>query len=218
LPPQIPLPLEISLAAGQVLRVDIPLIRVAAIEGLVFNDANRNGLQDVGEKGIPKVRVLLTGEISRETITDAAGRFVFADLMPGQYKVKIDEKTLPERFELTTSPELTVTVAPGERVFISFGAAEKPPIIKFAPIADFIFTPEKPKVGEKVIFDASASYDPDGQIVKYEWDFESDGIIDATGKIVEHVFLTPGRYPVKLTITDNDGNKDSVAKVVTVSD
>jgi len=39
------------------------------------------------------------------------------------------------------------------------------------PVASFTFSPANPKVDEKVTFDASASFDPDGEIVSFNWDF-----------------------------------------------
>ena len=55
-----------------------------------------------------------------------------------------------------------------------------------------------------VTFDANASQIKNP--VDWEWDFESDGIIDAYSAAVKHTFRTPGLNPVKLTITDAQGN------------
>jgi PKD repeat protein len=96
------------------------------------------------------------------------------------------------------------------------GAAERPRTVKFPPVADFTFSPERPKVGETVRFDASESFDPDGQIVKYEWDFDSDGTIDAHGVIVEHVFAQAGTFTVTLIVTDNDGETGTARKTIVV--
>ena len=52
-------------------------------------------------------------------------------------------------------------------------------------------------------FDASASYDLDGAIVSYEWDF-GDGST-ATGEQAEHTFAGTGIYEVILTVIDDDG-------------
>ncbi len=57
--------------------------------------------------------------------------------------------------------------------------------------------------GEEITFDASGSYDPDGSIVSYEWDF-GDGST-ATGKVVTHKYADNGVYTVTLTVKDNDG-------------
>lgn len=218
LAPAVGLPLEIEVEAGEILEVDIPLVRVAAIEGVVFNDENRNRTRDAGERGIPDVLVRLTGQESQEAFTDSSGEFGFFDLLPGEYKVAIDETTLPERFELTTPGEVTVVLGAGEQITVNFGAAERPREVRIAPTADFIFSPKELKPGGTVTFDASPSFDPDGEIIRYEWDFTVDGLVDATGRVVEHSFPEPGDFPVTLTVTDNDGNKDSATKVVTVKD
>lgn len=59
------------------------------------------------------------------------------------------------------------------------------------------------EVGESVSFDARASRDSDGRIVKYEWDFRDGN--HAEGQVLSHSFAEPGNYDVKLTTTDNEG-------------
>ncbi len=61
-------------------------------------------------------------------------------------------------------------------------------------------------------FDASGSYDIDGEIVSYEWDF-GDGT-SAIGDLVEHTFGEAGIYEVTLTVTDNDEAAASVTKEI----
>lgn len=61
--------------------------------------------------------------------------------------------------------------------------------------------------GESIQLDASASYDTDGAIVSYTWNFGLAG--SATGMQVEHPFLNEGIFPSVLTIEDNDGKKSS---------
>lgn len=51
-------------------------------------------------------------------------------------------------------------------------------------------------------FDASQSFDMDGEIVSYDWDFDDSST--ATGELVNHAFV-PGQYIVTLTTTDDDG-------------
>jgi len=218
--PAIELPVRVKLEAGEVKEVDLPLRRVAAIEGLVFEDADRDGVRDETERGLPRVRVTLTfeGAQLQAVWTNPQGRFSFINLEPGEYLVRLDTTTLPERYEPTTPAEVRVELAAGELEWVEFGAAERerPLVIGYSPVAEFTFSPERPEAGETVTFDASASYDPDGEIVRYEWDFDNDGTVDATGKIVEWVFPEPGTYPVKLTVTDNDGFRSSVTKEVPV--
>jgi len=68
-----------------------------------------------------------------------------------------------------------------------------------------------------VKFDASASYDPDGEIVKYLWDF-GDGITQETANSsIYHIYESNGTYLVKLTVIDNKGATNSTSEFIEVS-
>jgi len=82
------------------------------------------------------------------------------------------------------------------------------------PTASFAFSPVPPIVNEIVTFNASASFDSDGSIVKYVWDF-GDGET-GTGNIITHVYTSFGAYSVTLNVTDNDEFWDTEAKTVSV--
>ncbi len=84
------------------------------------------------------------------------------------------------------------------------------------PTADFIYTPENPKPGELILFDGSDSFDFDGEVVSYEWDFDGDGKTDATGITAHTSFATAGSYDVTLTITDDTGNTDAITYTIDV--
>lgn len=62
---------------------------------------------------------------------------------------------------------------------------------------------------EPLFFDGSKSYDPDGRITEYLWDF-GDGS-SASGVKVAHRFAKAGRYLVKLTVIDNSGTSSKSA-------
>jgi len=70
------------------------------------------------------------------------------------------------------------------------------------PVANFTYSPENPLLNQVATFDASASYDPDGTIVDYSWDFGDDQT--GNGETVSHAYNNIGNYTVKLTVTDND--------------
>lgn len=73
-----------------------------------------------------------------------------------------------------------------------------------------------PRTGETplmVRFSARGSYDPDGRIVKYYWDF-GDGKHSILKNPI-HTYRRDGIYKVKLTVTDNKGKK--VSKTTTVT-
>jgi PKD repeat protein len=95
------------------------------------------------------------------------------------------------------------------------GCLEQKPGGNQPPQAQFSFSPITPKVGEDIVFDASASKDPDGQIVEYLWDF-GDGSPTESGPTVIHVYGSPGQYTVKLTVTDDQGLSASAEKTLTV--
>ncbi len=66
-----------------------------------------------------------------------------------------------------------------------------------------------------VKFDAGQSYDPDGRIVKYAWDF-GDGE-KADGRRVSHAYVKEyGDMVVKLTVTDNRGAIAAATKTISV--
>ena len=80
------------------------------------------------------------------------------------------------------------------------------------PFVDFKISHTRAFVNDTLTFDATDSYDADGRIVSYQWDFK-DGTTD-TGRIVKHRFTNDGIYPVVLTLTDNDNKKSSATKAV----
>jgi hypothetical protein len=69
-------------------------------------------------------------------------------------------------------------------------------------------------VDELVAFDASASFDIDGSILSYDWDF-GDGSV-GSGVSSSHMFVDPGSFTVTLTVTDDDGLSSSVDHTITV--
>jgi len=82
------------------------------------------------------------------------------------------------------------------------------------PVADLDTSSAILDKKEIVTFNASGSYDPDGYIVSYSWDF-GDGNT-ATGVTVSHAYADNGSYVVTLTVTDNDGATDSAHATKTI--
>jgi hypothetical protein len=60
---------------------------------------------------------------------------------------------------------------------------------------------------DQTFFDGSGSFDHEGSIMSYSWDF-GDGTT-ATGMTATHTYGSPGIYQVILTVTDNASNTDS---------
>ncbi|MHA1369092.1 MAG: PKD domain-containing protein [Promethearchaeota archaeon] len=70
------------------------------------------------------------------------------------------------------------------------------------PNISLIINPPDPKVGENVFFDASATYDPDGWITNWYWDF-GDGWNSTDFWSTHHTYTAPGNYTLNLTVTDD---------------
>lgn len=85
------------------------------------------------------------------------------------------------------------------------------------PTADFDFSPTGPRPNQQVTFDADDSTTPAGEIVSYEWDYESADYGDsATGASFSHSFKNYGTYEVELDITNSYEQTATVTKTVEV--
>jgi PKD repeat protein len=73
------------------------------------------------------------------------------------------------------------------------------------PNCAFVVQPVKTSygVGEQILFQAAAS-DPDGRIVRYEWDFGDGSSLDLKPD-VNHAYTATGSYFPVLTVVDNNG-------------
>jgi len=74
--------------------------------------------------------------------------------------------------------------------------------------------PQNVSSNQNILFDASGSYDPDGVIVSYLWDFGDE--VTGTGANPVHVYRVPGQYTVTLTVTDNSGLTYSYSQIVSI--
>ncbi len=86
------------------------------------------------------------------------------------------------------------------------------------PVADFKPSIYTTPVHQPVRFDASDSYDPDGEIVDYLWAF-GDGDV-GEGIFVEHEYATAGgsgwRPQITLTVIDDDGGQSTRTRQILV--
>ncbi len=75
------------------------------------------------------------------------------------------------------------------------------------PQVSFVTTPAKPHINEPITFDASATFDSDGSISEYDWDFDGDGLFDltTTDPVVTHSYTVAGMKSVTLKATDSEG-------------
>ncbi len=101
-----------------------------------------------------------------------------SELAPGDYMVRV-----------------TMTNEYGDQ-----GSAERVVTVVKRPVAEA----EAMFFGPEVLFDGTASYDPDGVIVDWEWNF-GDGTYGSGPTVVHTYDGSQNQYPVTLTVTDAQG-------------
>lgn len=83
------------------------------------------------------------------------------------------------------------------------------------PNADFQVSAAGQAGTRTLAFDGSTSSDPDGTIEEWSWDFGDD--LHGKGPNLLHTYAEAGEYTATLTVTDDTGLKDSIAKPVVVT-
>lgn len=200
------------------------------IGDLIWNDLNKNGIQEMGEPGIPDVPVHLytkTDILVKSTTTDTRGYYGFSDIESGEYYL---EFVLPNGFhfspqDMSADESLDSDVNPsnGRTMVFSVQTDENNSdwdagmyqqgnpghwILNHAPTADGTAgEPYKGFVGEEIVFNGSRSYDRDGTIVSWVWDFGDGKTSDSA--VVTHVYSEAGTFTVLLIVTDDDGATDT---------
>jgi len=107
--------------------------------------------------------------------------------------------TVQVRLRVTDDNGATTTV--GQPVTID----NRPPVAGLA-------VPAPAVVGTTATFSAASSTDPDGTVVRYEWDLDGDPAtfeLD-TGSVptAQRTFTAAGRYDARVRVTDNAGDSD----------
>ena len=104
-----------------------PTFDCTDVTGKVFDDANRNGLQDEGERGLGGVRVATARGLT--STTDAHGRFhITCAVTPvegrgSNFVLKLDDRTLPSGYRPSTKPLLVQRATRGKALKFNFGAS-----------------------------------------------------------------------------------------------
>jgi uncharacterized repeat protein (TIGR01451 family) len=137
-------------ATAMVRIVPDPALDCTDVIGKVFDDANRNGLQEDGENGIPGVRLATARGLL--ATTDQFGRFhITCAITPHEgrgsnFVMKLDDRTLPSGFRGST-PSLQVQRATrGKMLEFNFGASIHRVI--GLDLADAVFEPNSNEIRE----------------------------------------------------------------------
>ncbi len=96
-----------------------PVFDLGTIIGKVFQDPNRNGKQDQGEKGVSGAMVVLDN--GSYALTDEHGRYHFPAVKPGPRALKINLQALDAGAEVTTEEITVVNITPGLLAKANFG-------------------------------------------------------------------------------------------------
>jgi len=111
------------------------------------------------------------------------------------HKDNIDEYSLNDYIEITDTIQKTLT------------------ILNQKPVSSFSYTPNEPDTSTLIYFNDN-SYDNDGSICYYLWDF-GDGTYSSEQNPM-HGYNSAGTYSVKLTVRDDKNAADSKALSITV--
>ncbi len=104
-----------------------PVFDCSDVIGRVFDDENRNGYIDDGEPGLPGVRLATVNGLL--ITTDRHGRFHVAcaeipdRTIGSNFILKLDTRTLPTGYRMTTENPRVVRLTAGKTVKMNFGAA-----------------------------------------------------------------------------------------------
>jgi PKD repeat protein len=97
------------------------------------------------------------------------------------------------------------------------GSGSKPVTLQDRPpVASFSFYNSPSPTGSLVTFNGTSSYDIDGTIAGYSWNFGDSST--GSGAIVTHSFSTAGTYNLILTVTDNAVLASSTSSSVIITD
>ncbi len=102
-----------------------------------------------------------------------------------------------------------VFVILGVILFVAFAAANTP------PVATFEVQASSDGSQTTLVFDATASYDPDGTIITYQWSYGD--LSSGSGVTITHTFPSVSTYTVTLLITDNGGERHLISQTIDLS-
>ncbi len=112
---------------------------------------------------------------------------------------------------------ITLTATSGALSHSAFITVQVLPPPDEPPIASFFVSPTAPFVGQQAGFEAFSSFDPDGFIVQYQWNFgDASGLYITTSQSIFHTFFSPGNYTVTLTVYDSSGLTATASQTVNV--
>ena len=163
-----------------------------------------------------------SGDDMQNTTFAAAASSPIADAsapFTGTFRPEGDLHALDGRSQQGTwTLKVSDTRAPDTGQLESWGADVSSAVCSGAPVAALAASPNPALPGATVTLDGSGSVDPNGSIVRYQWDLDGDGVYetDTQGNSQTTTsFPTRGAKRVGLRVTDDAG--DTRTEAITVS-
>ena len=88
--------------------------------------------------------------------------------------------------------------------------------VNFDPVAEFFFEPLEPLQGQEVVFNGSASFDPDGTITSCILGTGDGSTIFTYDLVISYSYMNGGNYSVNFTAIDNTGAQTTIMKWIHV--
>ena len=92
-------------------------------------------------------------------------------------------------------------------------------VCRTTPTAALALSTASASTGQSVILDAGGSADPDGQLTRFDWDFDGNGVIDQTTTTASTVtaYATAGTFAPKVRVVDDEGDAAEATSAITVT-
>jgi hypothetical protein len=162
----------------------------------VFDDANRNRVQDAGERGLPGIRLATARGLV--ATTDEYGRFhITCAVTPREgrgsnFILKLDDRTLPSGYRMSTEQVMVERATRGKALRFNFGASLHR--VVSLDIADAVFAPGsvqmrpqwQPRIGLLV---AELKKAPAVLRLSYLADLEDPGLVERRLEAVKQEVL-----------------------------
>jgi hypothetical protein len=102
----------VKIEDAQITELNIPIVQGHQLSGVVYLDENNNAKLDKGERRIENIGLELDQFESASTVF---GQFTFDFLLPGDYRLKVQEETLPNNLMLAPEANQRVTLKAGAK-------------------------------------------------------------------------------------------------------
>jgi uncharacterized protein (DUF2141 family) len=105
-------PTTFTVPSGGTVTEEDGFLFTGTIDGLVFEDKNKNGVKDPGEPGIAGVEIKITGQREVLVVTTDSNGGYWATVTAGQATIDIDKSTLPDGATQTLGTDPTTVNVP----------------------------------------------------------------------------------------------------------